>query len=595
MRDQEGCFMEGFEITCNQSSAPPKPFLGITNIELLSVTYKDIQVNSMPFIARYCSDTDHIDSTVSLPERGPYSISNQKTVLVGIGCDTRVTGQYEFYGSSCSSTCANESSIDSGSCKGSGCCEVEVPNNMTQANVSARNLMNFNETTSFSLEGLGNLAMVVDWAIGTETCSTARSSHIPCACGENSISLDSERGYGYGCNCTKGYEGNPYLKEYWPAIRVMFHIWFRKNIFIVKKSIEEDTQTTICRPCASKDCSKLNHKDPNYKCVPQATCRNTIGSYTCKCPTCRPDNIRGCKNMYIVKEIIAGGIGPALLTAIIIWTYLAMKKMKLQKLYFEQNGGLLLLQKVSSQQGITAPRIFTTKELNKATNNFEESNVLGSGGYGTVYKGTLEDHTIVAIKKAKVVDQTQIHQFINELLGCCFETPVPMLLKKALETAEALAYLHTAACMPIFHRDVKSSNIQLDHNYTAKVADFGVSRLAPMDQNQISTLVQGTFGYLDPEYFRTGHLTAKSDVYSFGIVLLELLTGEKPVSSERSHDDANLALYFTSHLKGNHLEEILEENVLREGSIEQLQDVAELAMKCLRLRGEKRPTMKNVV
>ncbi|ERN11487.1 hypothetical protein AMTR_s00022p00100820 [Amborella trichopoda] len=93
-----------------------------------------------------------------------------------------------------------------------------------------------------------------------------------------------------------------------------------------------------------------------------------------------------------------------------------MKKMKLQKLYFEQNGGLLLLQKVSSQQGITAPRIFTTKELNKATNNFEESNVLGSGGYGTVYKGTLEDHTIVAIKKAKVVDQTQIHQFINEVL-----------------------------------------------------------------------------------------------------------------------------------------------------------------------------------
>ncbi|ERN11491.1 hypothetical protein AMTR_s00022p00103130 [Amborella trichopoda] len=120
MRDQEGCFMEGFEITCNQSSAPPKPFLGITNIELLSVTYKDIKVNSMPFIARYCSDTDHIDST------------------------------YEFYGSSCSSTCANESSIDSGSCKGSGCCEVEVPNNMTQANVSARSLMNFNETTSFS-------------------------------------------------------------------------------------------------------------------------------------------------------------------------------------------------------------------------------------------------------------------------------------------------------------------------------------------------------------------------------------------------------------------------------------------------------------
>ncbi|ERM98443.1 hypothetical protein AMTR_s00072p00133910 [Amborella trichopoda] len=149
--------------------------------------------------------------------------------------------------------------------------------------------------------------------------------------------------------------------------------------------------------------------------------------------------------------------------------------------------------------------------------------------------------------------------------------------------------------MPIFHRDVKSSNIVLDHNYTAKVSDFGVSRLVPMDQNQMSTLVQGTFGYLDPEYFRTGHLTTKSVVYSFGIVLLEFLTGEKPVSSKRSQDDANLALYFISHLKGDHLEEILEENVRKEDSIEQLQDVAKLAMNCLRLSGERRSTMKNVV
>ncbi|KAL4191203.1 hypothetical protein AMTRI_Chr07g28610 [Amborella trichopoda] len=380
-----------------------------------------------------------------------------------------------------------------------------------------------------------------------------------------------------------------------------------------------------------------------------------------------------CKDPLFVVEVVLAGcrIGLALLFAGGMWIYLAMKKikqMKLRKHYFDE-------------QGLTAPRIFTTQELEKATDDgFEESKILGSGGFGIVYKRTLDDHTIVAIKKAKVVDHTQIH-FIHEslgsliqaysptssranpldpfsvcslcpgnigfpqpigldrqaqsgickhrllkcgeLLGCCLKTPVPILvyeyipngtlhqhihendpknqitwpdrLRIALETAEALAYLHTAACMPIFHRDVKSSNIVLDHNYTAKVSDFGVSRLVPMDQNQMSTLVQGTFGYLDPEYFRTGHLTTKSVVYSFGIVLLEFLTGEKPVSSKRSQDDANLALYFISHLKGDHLEEILEENVRKEDSIEQLQDVAKLAMNCLRLSGERRSTMKNVV
>ncbi|XXG40476.1 hypothetical protein AAC387_Pa01g1183 [Persea americana] len=168
-------------------------------------------------------------------------------------------------------------------------------------------------------------------------------------------------------------------------------------------------------------------------------------------------------------------------------------------------------------------------------------------------------------------------------------------LRIAIETAEALAYLHSAASIPIFHRDIKSSNILLDENLTAKVSDFGASRLVPIDQTQITTLVQGTLGYLDPEYFQTGQLTAKSDVYSFGVVLVELLTAEKPICPNRSQEERNLAMHFISAMKENRILQVLEHKVLQEGQEAQLIAIARLAKRCLKLKGEERPTMKEVV
>lgn len=322
---------------------------------------------------------------------------------------------------------------------------------------------------------------------------------------------------------------------------------------------------------------------------------------------------------------------------VIIFGVKKRKLMKQREKFFLQNGGVLLKQQISSnEQSMKLTKIFTAEELEKATNNYAEDRILGKGGYGTVYKGILRDRQVVAIKKSKVMDQTQIEQFINEviiltqvnhrnvvkLLGCCLEADVPLLvyeyvsndtlfhhihnsggrpwfswdnrLRIAAEAAGALSYLHSAAGMPVIHRDVKSPNILLDEYYTAKIADFGASRLVPIDQTMVSTLVQGTLGYLDPEYFHTGQLTEKSDVYSFGVVLAELMTARKPLSNTKNDQEKSLATFFVMALKEDRLFQILDPRVLKEGSIKQIQDVAKLVKRCVKMNGEDRPTMKEV-
>ncbi|KAJ4790768.1 Wall-associated kinase family protein [Rhynchospora pubera] len=175
-----------------------------------------------------------------------------------------------------------------------------------------------------------------------------------------------------------------------------------------------------------------------------------------------------------------------------------------------------------------------------------------------------------------------------------FHISLTTRLNIAQQSAEALAYLHSSASTPIFHGDVKSANILLDQNYTPKVSDFGASILAPTNEAQLVTLVQGTCGYLDPEYMQSCQLTDKSDVYSFSVVLLELLTRKHVIDFDAPEERRSLSSYFISSIKENKMYELLDDEIKCEDNMNVIIEVAELVKECLNMKGVDRPTMKEV-
>lgn len=333
---------------------------------------------------------------------------------------------------------------------------------------------------------------------------------------------------------------------------------------------------------------------------------------------------------------LTSGLGVGLILLVI--GYLLYKRQK--HIWKTQERLAREREEILNSGGGKSAKIFTGKEIKRATNNFSKDRLLGAGGYGEVYKGVLEDGTVVAIKCAKLGNTKGTDQVLNEvrilcqvnhknlvgLLGCCIELEQPLMVyeyvpngtlldhlkgpnnKESLSwytrlniargTAEGLAYLHFAAVPPIYHRDVKSSNILLDEKMNAKVADFGLSRLAYTDISHISTCAQGTLGYLDPEYYRNYQLTDKSDVYSFGVVLLELLTSQKAIDFSRPPEDVNLAVYAQRLVAEERLMDAVDQ-MLKEGAskleVDTMKALGFLAVGCLEERRQNRPSMKEVV
>lgn len=291
-------------------------------------------------------------------------------------------------------------------------------------------------------------------------------------------------------------------------------------------------------------------------------------------------------------------------------------------------------------------KMFTFAELKSATRNFRPDTVLGEGGFGTVFKGWVEEGTYkpsrvgvgipVAVKKsspdsAQGMQEWQAevkflgkysHPNLVRLIGYCWENaqfllvyeymqkgsledhlfkkgadPLPwgIRMKIAIGAARGLAFLHTSE-KSVIYRDFKASNILLDSEFNAKLSDFGLAKLGPTDGNtHVSTRIMGTYGYAAPEYIATGHLYINSDVYGFGVVLLELLTGLQALDSKRPSSQHNLLEWAKPSLSEKRkLKKIVDPRLNNEYPSKAAARAAELILKCLESDQRKRPSMEHV-
>ncbi|XP_075508383.1 receptor-like serine/threonine-protein kinase ALE2 isoform X1 [Primulina tabacum] len=288
---------------------------------------------------------------------------------------------------------------------------------------------------------------------------------------------------------------------------------------------------------------------------------------------------------------------------------------------------------------VLSVKTFSLAELEKATEKFSPKKVLGEGGFGRVYHGIMEDGTQVAVKLLTRDNQNGDREFIAEiemlsrlhhrnlvkLIGICIEERTRCLvyelipngsveshlhaadtnkgpldwdarLKIALGAARGLAYLHEDSNPRVIHRDFKASNVLLEDDFTPKVSDFGLAREATEGSHHISTRVMGTFGYVAPEYAMTGHLLVKSDVYSYGVVLLELLSGRKPVDMSQPPGQENLVTWARPMLTNREgLEQLVDPSLAGSYDFDDMAKVAAIASMCVHPEVTNRPFMGEVV
>ncbi|XP_054782062.1 proline-rich receptor-like protein kinase PERK15 [Prosopis cineraria] len=288
------------------------------------------------------------------------------------------------------------------------------------------------------------------------------------------------------------------------------------------------------------------------------------------------------------------------------------------------------------------PKTFTYEELALATNGFSDSNFLGEGGYGIVHKGVLPDKTSVAVKQLKsgiqqaerefqtevqIINQVH-HRHLVSLVGYCIDRAQSKMMlvyelvpnktlafhlhekglatldwkrrmKIAIGAAKGLAYLHEKCQPKIIHRDIKAANILIGDNFEPKVADFGLARLCSLESQVLMSRIMGTFGYLAPEYAASGKLTEKSDVFSFGVVLLELITGRKPVGNAEHFPNGSMvdwaAPLLSEAVENRNFEVIADPRLQNHYDVEEMLHMVSCAANCVRHSATRRPRMSQVV
>ncbi|CAO2150236.1 unnamed protein product [Urochloa humidicola] len=621
---------ESFILSCDHAR------LYYGKVEVKNITVDAGEMSVFTGISSICFSS--INETVSSyrPDSGtlldltgsPLLVSQGKNEFTAIGCYTLALlgGKVGTYLSGCISTCTSvdqaNATIKHKGYTGIGCCQIGIPtSNLSYIRVDWSVSTNSNLTNlaweyspcsyalvaekgwySFNPQDLtgtdvrvGNRStpatLVLDWAIDVSrdgACVSSNSEHVPV-----------REGQGYLCNCSKGYAGNPYLKD---------------------------------------GCKNINEcKSQLYDCPSGSNCIDTDGSYTCKCKFGRiPED---CHPIFPASAAaILATIVATLLLSFLLWSIHKDQKRRMKTAFFDKNGGKIL----KSAAGIN---IFTEEQLEKFTNHYKT--LIGRGAFGQVFMGITDENQRVAVKRSIIADNElsrrdnfqlgddivneitfqfgNSHPNLVRLVGCCLETNIPVLvfefipngslynllhfamhkalplptrLKIAIGSAEALAYIHSHGDHGYIHGDIKSANILLDDNLVPKVSDFGSSKILSIDRYAMA--VAADMSYVDPVYMKTERFVKKSDVYSFGMVLLELITRKTVKYGEnRSH---SLPMDFAKSCKEKgHGREMYDKHILSHDDtqchhcMECLDKIGDLIVRCLKEDVDERPTMEQVV
>ncbi|TVU23456.1 hypothetical protein EJB05_25825, partial [Eragrostis curvula] len=649
----------GFNITCNQSFNPPRPYSSVNQQEIINITVETGEMRVVSPVSYVCyNDIDTISdrANLSLHLDSPFLMSKRRNKFTAVGCRALAfVGRDKqdlssgSYITGCFSVCESLEDMDPDGedCAGRGCCQMGLPTNLSTASViwsddsdPSNDAWNFSPCNyafvadkdwyhfrqddlsgnkSFISRNGKTAPLVLDWAIKSngsctrpEATGAQARSMTPACVSENSHCVNATQGEGYLCNCSTGYQGNPYVKD--------------GCIDINECDLRKSNPTIY---------------EEKYYCGKHSKCHNIPGGYECKCTGLFPHgngtSVEGCQPIvpgYILALVAT--LVAILLLAVLLWFVLTEHKRRQRKGFFDKNGGKLL-----KGAGI---HIYTEDEMKMITKQYSEP--IGGGNFGKVFKGIIEADQRVAVKRAIVDDSSKIREggeFVDEitfqfqmkhpnmvrLIGCCLETDVPMLvfefipngsladvlhgdastrrqlsllqrLDIAIGSAEALRYMHyshVGGHHKMIHGDVKSANILLDDDLKPKVSDFGSSKVMSTASRYVR-FVASDMNYVDPVYYKTGRFTEKSDVYSFGVVLLEIIT-RKPAKYDGSN---SLPIDFIKTCKvGGNGRKMYDEEILTHDAansnvyMEFLDRIADLAMRCLKEDDDERPTMEEVL